>query len=68
MIEYATKEDLDKKCNEIRGEIKGIKTNDLPHLFALVDMIKDRVMTNRWVFIVSVGVLGIVLGILEVFG
>ena len=68
MNEYVTKEDLERKCDEINGKIEEIKSNDLPHLFALVDMIKDRVMTNRWVFIASVGVLGIVLGILEVFG
>ena len=68
MSDYATKEDLEEKCKEINGKIDNIMNNHLPHILSLIEMVKDRVMTNRWVFLGSVAVLGVALGIRDVFG
>lgn len=59
--------ELHKRCDHIDKRLEDIEENHLPHLFALIDAVKDKVHDLRWQILVAVSVIGVVLAILEVF-
>ena len=59
--------DLNTRCDKIDKRLEDIEENHLPHLFALIDNVKDKVTDLRWQILVAVSVIGVVLAILEVF-
>lgn len=61
MEDYVTRKEFKKAIKEINGKIDDIKDN---HLAGII----ERVNTLRWVFIAGMAVLGVVLGVLQVFG
>ena len=59
--------ELHLRCDNIDKRLEDIEENHLPHLFGLVDAVKDKVNDLRWQILVAVSVIGVVLAILEVF-
>ena len=59
--------ELNTRCDKIDKRLEDIEENHLPHLFALIDNVKDKLTDLRWQILVAVSVIGVVLAILEVF-
>jgi len=65
---YISREEFNKAIKEVNDNIDDIKENHLSTIYALIDSVLDKVSTLRWVFIAGMAVLGVVLGLLQVFG
>jgi len=57
-----------EEFKEVKKDVKDIKDNHLPSILKSIDALKDKVKDLKWFFLGGMAVLGIVLGILQVFG
>ena len=57
-----------KEFQEVKEDVKDIKDNHLVSIARRIDALTDKVKDLKWLFLGGMAVLGIVLGLLQVFG
>jgi len=64
MEDHVTREEF----KEVKDDVRDIKDNHLASITKQLDALTGRVKDLRWFFLGGMAVLGVVLGMLQVFG